>query len=60
MFELSTGDDALNLQSLADVAALHRRHHRWSYRKNVCLVTGNNSLNGVGILNILNGFGGGW
>jgi hypothetical protein len=61
MFELSTGVEALGLQSIAEVAALHRRrHHHGSYRKNVCLVTGNNSLNGVGILNILNGFGGGW
>ena len=59
MFELSVGVDALGLQSLAEVAALHR-HRRRSYSKNVCLVTGNYSLNGVGILNILNGFGGGW
>jgi hypothetical protein len=59
MFELTTGADALGLQSLAEVAALHRRrHHYGSYRKNVCLVTGNNSLNGLNILNILNGFGG--
>jgi hypothetical protein len=57
MFELSTGVEALGLQSVAEVAALHRRRHR-SYRKNVCLVTANHSLNGVSILNILNGFGG--
>ena len=44
MFELSTGVDALDLQSLAEVAALHR-HRRRSYSKNVCLVTGNYSLN---------------
>ena len=61
MFELSTGVDALALQSIAEVAELHRRRHHWrSWRQNVCLVTGNNSLNGIGILNILNGFGGGW
>ena len=59
MFELSTGVEALGLQSVAEVAALHRRRH-WhrSYRTNVCLVTANYSLNGVSILNILNGFGG--
>jgi hypothetical protein len=57
MFELSTSADTLGLQSIANVAGLHRRHHR-SYRKNVCLVTGNNTLNGASILNILNGFGG--
>jgi hypothetical protein len=58
MFELSTGVDALGLQSVAEVAGLHRRHRHGSYRKNVCLVTANHSLNGIGILNILNGFGG--
>jgi hypothetical protein len=57
MFELTTSVDALGLQSIADVAGLHRRRHR-SYRKNVCLITGNNTLNGASILNILNGFGG--
>jgi len=57
MFELSTGVDALGLPSVAEVTALHRRHHR-SYRKNVCLITANCSLNGLNILNILNGFGG--
>ena len=61
MFELSTGVDALGLSSIAEVAALHRRHHhgyRYSYSKNVCLITANCSLNGLNILNILNGFGG--
>jgi hypothetical protein len=59
MFELTTGADALGLQSVAEQAQLNRRHHRASsYRKNVCLVTLNGSLNGLGILNILNGFGG--
>ena len=59
MFELTTGADAPGLQSIADVAQLYRRHrhHRSSYRKNVCLITLNGSLNGVSILNILNGFG---
>jgi hypothetical protein len=42
------------------MAALHRRCRFRSFRRNVCLVTGNGSLNNVGILNILNGFGGGW
>ena len=59
MFELTTGADALGLQSVADMTQLGRRHHRASsYRKNVCLITLNGSLNGLGILNILNGFGG--
>ena len=58
MFELTTGADAMALQSVADLAELHRRHGRTSVRKNVCLVTLNGSLNGLGILNILNGFGG--
>jgi hypothetical protein len=43
------------------MAQLHRRHNggdRVSVRKNVCLITLNGSLNGLGILNILNGFGG--
>ncbi len=57
MFELTTGADALGLQSVAEMAQLNRRHAR-SYRKNVCLITLNGSLNGLGILNILNGFGG--
>lgn len=47
------------LQSVADMTQLGRRQHRASsYRKNVCLITLNGSLNGLGILNILNGFGG--
>jgi hypothetical protein len=59
MFEL-TGADTLGLQSVAEMAQLHRRrgHGSVSVRKNVCLVTLNGSLNGLGILNILNGFGG--
>jgi hypothetical protein len=58
MFELTTGADALGLQSVAEMAQLHRRHGARSVRKNVCLITLNGSLNGLGILNILNGFGG--
>jgi hypothetical protein len=59
MFELTTGADALGLQSVAEMAQLGRRGHGGrSYRKNVCLITLNGSLNGLGILNILNGFGG--
>jgi hypothetical protein len=60
MFELTTTADALGLQSVAETTELNRRHgHRASsYRKNVCLITLNGSLNGLGILNILNGFGG--
>ena len=57
MFELTTGSDALGLQSVAEMAQLGRRH-RGGSRKNVCLITLNGSLNGLGILNILNGFGG--
>ena len=62
MFELNAGVDALGLQSIAGVAELHRRrcHRRSYYRSNVCLITGNGTLNGASILNILNGFGGGW
>ena len=48
--------------SVAETAQLHRRHGGHgggsSYRKNVCLITLNGSLNGLCILNILNGFGG--
>ena len=58
MFELTTGADLMGLQSVADLAELHRRHEARSFRKNVCLITLNGSLNGLGILNILNGFGG--
>jgi hypothetical protein len=60
MFELTIGADALGLQSIADVTDLYRRrghYRRRSGRKNVCLVTANHSLNGLNILNILNGFG---
>jgi hypothetical protein len=61
MFELTTGTDVRALESFADATALHRRcRRRFSFRRNSCLVTGNGSLNNVGILNILNGFGGGW
>jgi len=61
MFELTTGTEVRALQSVAGVADLHRRCRRRfrSFRSNTCLVTGNGSLNNVGILNILNGFGGG-
>ena len=58
MFELTTVEETLTLQSIADVAELYRRrgyhHRRRSYRSNVCLVTANHSLNGISILNILN------
>ena len=62
MFELTTGADALGLQSLANTAELYRygrrRHSRYgSYRVNSCLVTANHSLNGLNVLNILNNFG---
>ena len=57
MFEL-TGAEVLGLQSVAETAQLHRRHGGSSVRKNVCLITLNGSVNGLSILNILNGFGG--
>ena len=59
MFELTTGTDTLGLQSIAGVGALWRRRHRRhrSYYSNTCLVSLNGSLNGISILNILNGFG---
>ncbi len=61
MFELTTGADVLGLQSVAETAQLRRRGHgggsKYSYRKNVCLITLNGSANGISILNILNGFG---
>ena len=59
MFELTIGTDTLGLESIAEVGALHRRrrYRRRSYYSNSCLVTGNGSLNGINILNILNGFG---
>lgn len=63
MFELTTGADVLGLQSVADTAQLRRRGHGGGgggggSRKNICLITLNGSLNGLSILNILNGFGG--
>ena len=60
MFELTTGADALGLQSVAEMTQLNRRHRHGgvSVRKNVCLITLNGSANGLSILNILNGFGG--
>ncbi|HEV8627615.1 MAG TPA: hypothetical protein VG034_24525 [Acidimicrobiia bacterium] len=60
MFELTTGADALGLQSITEMPGLYRYHHRRryrSYRSTTCLVTANHSLNGINILNILNGFG---
>ena len=57
MYELTTGADTLGLQSIAEIAALGRRRHHRSRRQNVCLVTANHSLNGINILNVLNGFG---
>jgi hypothetical protein len=64
MFELTTGAEVLGLQSIVETAQLHRRHggggggDSTRVRKNVCLITLNGSLNGLSILNILNGFGG--
>jgi hypothetical protein len=60
MFQLTTGADTLGLQSVAEMTQLNRRHRHGgtTVRKNVCLITLNGSLNGLGILNILNGFGG--
>ena len=63
MFELTTDADALGLQSIAGVGALWRRRRCYRHRSfysNTCLVTANGSLNGISILNVLNGFGGGW
>jgi hypothetical protein len=61
MFEL-TGAEVLGLQSVAETAQLKRggggHGGGSSYRKNVCLITLNGTLNGLSILNILNGFGG--
>ena len=56
MYELTTGAEALGLNSIAEVAELGRRRrcYRRSSRKNVCLVTANHSLNDISILNILN------
>jgi hypothetical protein len=64
MFELTKGADVIGLQSLSEsvvteeVAQLHRRARRVRVRSNTCLITLNNSANGISILNILNGFGG--
>ena len=62
MFELTVGTDAHGLQSIAEMPGLYRYGYRNGGRrrgrKNVCLITGNHSLNGVNILNILNNFGG--
>jgi hypothetical protein len=59
MYELTTGADALGLQSIAELPELgHRRRYHRRGRRNVCLITANHSLNGVSILNILNNFGG--
>jgi hypothetical protein len=57
MYELTTGADQLGLPSIAEVAGLYRRRGYRRSRKNVCLITGNHSLNGVNVLNVLNGFG---
>ena len=68
MFEKGT-DQALVIEglqalpSVGDVAQLNRgrHHHRGgggSVRSNVCLITLNGTLNGLSVLNILNGFGG--
>jgi len=61
MFELTTGAEVLGLQSIVETAQLRRRGHGGggtTVRKNVCLITLNGSVNGLSILNILNGFGG--
>jgi hypothetical protein len=65
MFELTIDTEVRGLQSIAETGGLYRYGRRRSYyggygRRNSCLVTGNHSLNGINILNILNGFGGGW
>ena len=59
MFEL-TGAEVLGLQSVVETAQLRRRggHGGGGSSKNVCLITLNGTLNGLSILNILNGFGG--
>ena len=57
MYELTTVVDTPALQSVAEMPELgryHHRHRRSSYRRNVCLVTANHSLNCISILNILN------
>jgi hypothetical protein len=65
MFELTIDTEVRGLQSITETGGLYRHGRRRSYyggysRQNTCLVTGNHSLNGINILNILNGFGGGW
>ena len=60
MFEL-TGAEVLGLQSVAETAQLRRRGGHGGgggSSKNICLITLNGTLNGLSILNILNGFGG--
>lgn len=69
MFELTTGADVLSLQALPvadsvvtdEVTGLARKNRRrgghGDGKKNVCLITLSNSLNGLDVLNILNGFG---
>ena len=60
MFELTTEAEIRELQSIAEAGELYRRrrHRRHSsYYRSTCLVTANGSLNGISILNILNGFG---
>lgn len=67
MFELTTGADVLSLQALPvaasvvtdEVTGLARKNRRRGGRDktNVCLITLSNSLNGLDVLNILNGFG---
>ncbi len=68
MFELTTGADVLSLQALPvadsvvtdDIAGLMRKNRRrkgGDGKTNVCLITLSNSLNGLDVLNILNGFG---
>lgn len=70
MFEKGTDQalavDVTELQALSvvtdEVAQLGRKHrrrggHSGGGSTNVCLITLNNSANGIGILNILGGFG---
>lgn len=68
MFELTTGADVLSLQALPvaasvvtdEVTGLARKNRRrggHGGKTNVCLITLSNSLNGLDVLNILNGFG---
>lgn len=62
MFEKTLTADVSELQALSvstdDIAQLGRKSRRRRGDKtNVCLITLNNSANGIDILNILNGFG---